>query len=158
MTTPQIVPVQQPVLREFPGGYLRFLVSPDQTGGTFALVEYTQIKGTEPPRHIHTLEDETFYVLDGIVRFEIGDTVITGGAGQAAFAPRNVGHQYILQTEQASILTLITPGNFVNYMIETSQPIDEIPTQLQAPQGPPPPEVIAQVLKRLGDHYQVHFA
>src|SRR4051812_21271870 len=75
-------------LRAYQGGFFRVLVSPEQTDGSLAIIDITLPKGSEPPRHMHTREDETFYIIDGSVQFEIGDTVIDGKVGQAVFAPR----------------------------------------------------------------------
>ena len=40
------------------------LADSEETGGQFGLVESLSPKGAEPPRHIHSREDETFYVLE----------------------------------------------------------------------------------------------
>ncbi|GAB4025471.1 cupin domain-containing protein [Spirosoma koreense] len=145
-------------LRAYNGGFFQILVSPEQTGGNFALLDITLPKGAEPPRHVHTREDETFYVLDGTVQFEVGDNVTIGQVGQAVFAPRHIAHQFRILTEQARMLTLITPGEFANYFVEFSQPIAEAPVTLQAPQGPPPADVLALLVSRLAGAYGAHFA
>jgi quercetin dioxygenase-like cupin family protein len=142
-------------LHAYQGGFFRVRVSPEQTGGSFALIEFTLPRGSEPPRHMHTHEDETFYLLDGRVRFEIGDAVIEGEIGQAVFAPRNVAHRFIIQTEQARILTFITPGDFANFFLEFSQPITEVPTSVQAPTGPPPAGLLERLVSRLNDRFDV---
>ncbi len=156
MTT-QLLSVQTNELRAYQGGFFRVLVSPEQTGGAFSLVDITLPRGSQPPRHVHMLEDETFYVLEGTVRFEIGDSVTIGEVGQAVFAPRNIAHQFIIQTPHVRMLTLLTPGDFANYFVEFSEPIAEAPTQLQAPQGPPPADLLAQWIKRLDEQYNVYF-
>ncbi|WP_400190519.1 cupin domain-containing protein [Hymenobacter sp. B81] len=153
----QLISAPTSALRAYQGGYLQMLISPEQTGGSFALLDITLPRGSEPPRHRHTREDETFYVLDGRVQFAVGDEVVTGEAGQAVFAPRNVAHHFTILTPQARMLTLITPGEFANYFLEFSSPIAEAPTQLQAPQGPPPAEVLAALLARTAG-YGVEFA
>lgn len=157
MLTEQFPSTSTSNLRAYAGGFFRVLVSPEQTGGSFALIDVTVPKGGEPPRHVHTREDETFYVLAGTVRFEIGDTVTIGQVGQAVFAPRNVEHQFIIQSEQARMLTFLTPGDFANYFIEFSQPIDQEPAVVKAPQGPPPADMMAHLIARLSGGYGIHF-
>ncbi len=44
-----------------------------ETGGRFGLVESLSPKGTEPPRHVHSREDEAFYLLEGEITFYIGE-------------------------------------------------------------------------------------
>ena len=41
------------------------LAETKDTNGTFLLVEGVLAPGTEPPPHVHTREDELFYVLEG---------------------------------------------------------------------------------------------
>ncbi|GAB3840486.1 cupin domain-containing protein [Hymenobacter jeollabukensis] len=144
-------------LRAYQGGFLQLLISPAQTGGQLALLDFTLPQGSEPPRHRHTREDETFYVLEGQVRFEIGDAVVVAEAGQAVFAPRGLDHLFAIQSPQARLLTLITPGEFSGYFLEFSTPIAQAPAQLRAPQGPPLPEVLAQMLASAAG-YGVQFA
>lgn len=144
-------------LRAYQGGFFRVLVSPEQTDGSLAIIDITLPKGSEPPRHLHTREDETFYIIDGSVQFEIGDTVIDGKAGQAVFAPRNIEHQFTIQTDKARMLTVITPGDFVNYFLEFSQPIADEPIRLQAPQGPPPADVVDRLVSRLTSRFGAQF-
>ena len=40
----------------------------------FSLWEDVQKPGSEPPLHVHHASDETFYILEGAMRFLIGDT------------------------------------------------------------------------------------
>ena len=157
MTTTQVLPLLSTELRAYQGGFFRVLVSPDQTEGRLSIVDMTLPKGSEPPRHVHTLEDETFFVVDGTVEFTIGDEVTIGKPGQALFAPRNVEHQFRIQSEQARLIVTITPGDFANYFIDFSEPITEAPTHVQAPQGPPPADLIAQWIKALDERFHVHF-
>ena len=46
-----------------------------------------------PPLHHHDF-DETFYVLEGELTFQLEDEVFTRKAGELAFAPRNVPHTF----------------------------------------------------------------
>ena len=144
-------------LRAYQGGYFRVLVSPEQTDGNFAIIDATLPKGSEPPRHLHTREDETFYLLEGSVQFEIGDEVIMGEVGQAVFAPRNIAHRFIIQTDKARMLTLLTPGDFVNFFLEFSAPIADVPPSVQAPKGPPPAELLTRLITRLESRFGAHF-
>lgn len=158
MLTEQSTITEAPELRAYQGGFFRVLVSPEQTNGNFALIDFTLPKGSEPPRHVHLREDETFYLLDGSVEFQIGDRVILGEVGQAIFAPRTVDHQFRIQSEQARMLTLITPGDFANFFREFSAPIDQEPVTLQAPQGPPPADVLNRLVARMTERFDVRFA
>jgi quercetin dioxygenase-like cupin family protein len=44
-----------------------------------------------PPLHTHDF-DEAFYMLEGEMIFQVEDALVTKGAGELSFAPRNVAH------------------------------------------------------------------
>ena len=46
----------------------------EQSGGAYFAMEAFVPPGGGPPPHIHTLEEETFYVLDGRCGFRVGET------------------------------------------------------------------------------------
>jgi len=49
------------------GMLLTNLAESKDTNGAFFLMEATAAPGTEPPPHVHTREDELFYLLQGEV-------------------------------------------------------------------------------------------
>lgn len=142
--------------RDYHGGYFKTLVSPEQSGGTFALMEMVLPQGAEPPLHLHTLEDETFYLLEGEIFFRIGEQTITAKPGDAVFAPRQVPHLFKIVTSEAKFITLISPGKLWEYFMEFSTPSGEQPIVVP-PQGPPPPELIAQLVARMTSVYGISF-
>ena len=67
--------------------------------------------------HIHSREEETFYVLAGRFQIQVGDQVAELGPGDTAFAPRNVMHAWrCIGDTKGRVLTLSTPGeNFETF-------------------------------------------
>ena len=63
------------------------------TGGAYCLIEASLAPGMEVPRHTHTREDETYYVLSGELEVVVGDKTFVLGAGDTLIAPRNIPHQ-----------------------------------------------------------------
>lgn len=59
------------------GGFDKILLNSDQTGGTLGVTETEETRGTGPPLHVHALEDEAYYVIEGSYTFFIGDETIT---------------------------------------------------------------------------------
>jgi len=142
--------------RSYAGGYFKVVLSPEQTGGDMSIIDITLPKGAEPPRHMHQHEDETFYLLEGEVTFYIGDEETVAKPGEAVFGPRGVPHKFTLHTPQARMLTVITPGNFVNFFMDFSQPLaGEL--KVTPPQGPPPPETIEYIVKQATEKYGTLF-
>ena len=96
------------------------------------LVESWVPVGAAPPLHVHHREDESFWVLEGQVRFRCGDEDIEAGPGSFVFLPRDVPHTFIVDgDEDAHMLTLLTPGGFERYFVDAGR----------TPEGPglPPP-------------------
>ena len=62
----------------------KVLLRSEQSGGQLAIVELAG--GGRPPLHQHDF-DETFYVLEGEVTFQLRDEILTRRAGELAFAP-----------------------------------------------------------------------
>ena len=155
-TLPQPQLAQPGPLRTFQDGQFRVLVAPEQTANTFSLCEMYLTHGAGPPRHLHTREDETIYVLEGELSFRVGEEVLTAQAGQAVFSPRQVPHQFKVVSPTARILMLLTPGQFADYFVAQSRVLDAEGT-VAPPLGPPPPEVLAQRLRSLREEHGVHF-
>jgi Cupin domain len=64
----------------------RVLPRSEETDGRIALIESTMPAGAAgPPLHTHTF-DETFYVLEGELTFQVGNEVRVARAGEVAFA------------------------------------------------------------------------
>ena len=88
----------------------------EQTDGAISVVENTvPARWDGPPLHHHEF-DETFYVLDGELTFQLGDELFTAGPGALAFAPGGVAHTLANLTDApARYLLLCTPAGFEGY-------------------------------------------
>jgi quercetin dioxygenase-like cupin family protein len=92
------------------------------TGGQMTIVEMTGPPGTEAPLHVHHREDEAFWVLEGDVTFEVGNTTIEAHAGDYAFGPRDIPHRYTVGDAGCRMLFICTPGGFEDLVIAMSEP------------------------------------
>lgn len=99
---------------------LRYLLTGEQTGGTLAIVELTDVAGSGVPPHIHTREDETFHVLEGEVEFTIGTTRRLARAGDVLFGARGVAHGFKALTP-VRLLTVITPAGIEQLLRELAR-------------------------------------
>lgn len=97
------------------------IVSPlagGQLGGPesdFVIVEWTDSGDSEwewiAPLHVHHLDDEAWYVLEGALRFRIGEETHELGPGGAAVAPKGTPHAYAnaRRGQLARYLLVMTP-------------------------------------------------
>ena len=74
------------------GVELVFKVRGEQTDGSLTAFENLVASDDGPPLHTHANEDETIYVLEGEVRFKLGEEIQTGPAGSYVFIPRGTPH------------------------------------------------------------------
>ena len=119
------------------------------TGGQMTIVEVTEPPGAEAPLHVHHREDEGFWILDGDVTIEVGDTTIEAHEGDFAFGPRDIPHRYTVGDAGCRMLFICTPGGFENLVIEMSEPAGSR-TLPPPPEGPPDMERVAAVAKAHG--------
>jgi quercetin dioxygenase-like cupin family protein len=77
-------------------------------GSGASVLEYTTKKGEEPPDHTHGTEDEMFYVLEGAITFRCGGESFDLEKGGFMFLPRGMKHGYIIRSDEAVRLLVIT--------------------------------------------------
>ncbi|MBO0935861.1 cupin domain-containing protein [Fibrella sp. HMF5335] len=138
------------------GSLVTVLIDGSQTGGRYAQLAMTVQPGCEPPAHTHTREDETFYLLEGSIRFTIGKHVFTANPGDYVCMPKNIQHTFEVLTPVAKTVMTIAPAGFENYF--QTPGLAEPATSLTippVPQGPPPAEAIEAMLKLLDEQYAI---
>lgn len=131
------------------GHLMSILISKQQTNGAFSLIHGYEIQGLEPPPHIHTREDESFYLISGEIEFTVGDMLLNAKAGDWVFLPRNIKHSFQVKSEKSEVLIHLSPGGFEDYFIEMSEPAKEmvIPPR---PDGPPDVQKIIETASKYG--------
>jgi mannose-6-phosphate isomerase-like protein (cupin superfamily) len=88
------------------------------TGGSLTVIEVAIDGG--PPRHTHSREDESFYVLTGTLDVECGQDRFQAGSGSFVFLPRNLPHAFRSMGGPATALLIVTPGGLDEYFAELS--------------------------------------
>jgi quercetin dioxygenase-like cupin family protein len=95
----------------FGGGLVTFKVTSEQSGGGLCLFEHAASRGKRTPLHLHPDSDETVYVLEGELLLHIDGVEQTAGPGTIVWVPRGVPHAFLVTSELARSLWVITPGN-----------------------------------------------
>jgi quercetin dioxygenase-like cupin family protein len=94
------------------------------------VIEWSAPEGFGPPRHVHHVEDEMFYVLEGEMVVECGDQRWTAGPGDFAFLPHGVAHVFVVSRGPVHGLQLTTPAGLEAFVEEVGR----------LPEGPGLPE------------------
>lgn len=83
-----------------------------ETGGAVSLFESHPGPGAGPPMHVHEREDEILYVVEGTIRFVIGDQMRETPAGGVAFIPRGVPHAWQnVASKPGRVMFFFTPAS-----------------------------------------------
>src|SRR5215212_9397148 len=100
-------------------------ISGAETGGAYGLLEVTVRAGEGSPWHVHSEEDEWFYVLDGEFTVYVGEERLSVTPGSFAFGPKGVPHTFIGETDGAKALIGFQPFQFEGFLREVGEPATE---------------------------------
>jgi mannose-6-phosphate isomerase-like protein (cupin superfamily) len=118
-------------------------LGPTDSDGQLAVFHLLAPPMSGPPLHVHSREDEWFYVLDGELVFEIDGARTTVGPGGSVWLRRGVVHRYQnFGGRDARLLIVTTPGGFHDAFVELSA--------ATPPGGLPSPEAAAAVDAKYG--------
>lgn len=137
--------------RAIPGALFHFLAGGQQTNNSFSLIYIEVYKGNEPPAHTHQREDESYYILEGAIRFWIGDKVIDAKAGDFVHLPKGIPHKFEVRSDYVRELMWISPSGLEKWFWDNSVPAADMrPLPLMT--EPPAPEMIAHFVKTLSEY------
>lgn len=140
----------------FGGGLVTFKVTSAQSDGSLLLYEHVARRGKMTPYHIHPDHEETGCLLEGEMRVNLDGVEYTAGPGDTIYFPRNVPHAFIITSETARSLWILTPGEIMEAFLrqagdvvadgELPSPVIDIPRLVAAGEqtgamkvlGPPP--------------------
>jgi len=135
----------------FLGSHVALKVTGADSSGAIAVMESYAPRGHGSPLHVHTREDETFYVVEGELRVEVADDVYVVGSGMTAFGPRNLKHRFTVTSDEARFLLIASPAGIEDMVRAGSEPATEARIPDPASAGPPPdPAEFAALAARFG--------
>ena len=129
-----MTPEQEPYSNTREDAPIRFLGLPtlmrstsESTNGSFGLMEHWEMPpGFASPYHMHHLEDEAFYVLEGEIAFVCDGKWMKGGPGTYVFGPREIPHGFkVVGSIPARMLLLCAPAGFESFVLELSVPFND---------------------------------
>ncbi len=122
-------------------------VRAEKTGGALGVVEGRFYEGFGPPLHVHSREDEAFYVTDGEIRFRQGEEEFVAGPGTWFWGRRGIPHAFKVESESARALVVVTPGGLERMFEEGGVPVSD---SADPPEHVYDPEAAVAISKRFG--------
>jgi len=109
----------------FTNNLMIFKATSEATDGAYALMEAMAPAGSGPPLHVHHREDESFWVLEGVLTVWCGEDVFTAEPGSYVFLPREIPHTFAIEGDRpARILSMATPGGLEGYFATVGRPAE----------------------------------
>ena len=101
------------------GDVYRFLATGEDTNGKYAMWEAIVPPGGGPPPHVHSREEEGFFVLEGEITLHVGDKRIVAKAGAFANMPVGTPHSFKNESERtARMLISVVPAGLEQMFFE----------------------------------------
>jgi quercetin dioxygenase-like cupin family protein len=127
----------------------------DKSRGAMALIEASVPPGGGPPLHTHDVEDEAFYVIDGVLEITAVEDRYEAGPGDFVFIPHGTVHNFrntgALPARQ---LLIFTPGHYEHFFLEAGKPV------IEGRQAPPRDPADDGLINEIGEKFgsiQVQF-
>jgi quercetin dioxygenase-like cupin family protein len=119
------------------GTRFTYLVTGTESGGSYftLIVDVGPEQG--PPPHIHHLEEEQFFVLEGQLTYSVGDQTLQVNTGDFIHIPRGTVHSFKNGTKPSRLLATFAPAGIEGFFREVGELVDD---RLKSP--PPVTEAI----------------
>ena len=129
------------------GSTMTFRVSGEDTGGAYSVLEYMAAPGGGSAMHVHRNEDESFFILEGAITFQLGDDKTRATPGTFIHIPKGLRHAFVnAEPEPARAIVILTPSGLEYFFAEISELLKTYPS------GPP-----IEVVRVLTDKYGLDF-
>jgi quercetin dioxygenase-like cupin family protein len=125
------------------GDVYRFLATGEDTNGKYAMWEAIVPPGGGPPPHVHSREEEGFYILEGEITLQVGDKRLMASAGMFANMPVGTPHSFKNEGgKPARMLISIAPAGLEEMFFEVGVLVSQEATTA----APPTKEEIERLL------------
>jgi quercetin dioxygenase-like cupin family protein len=123
------------------------------TGGAYCLLEVALAPGMGVPRHTHTREDESYFVVAGELEVIVGEETFVLKPGDTLMAPRDIPHQLRNSGNvENHYLLVFSPSGFEGFLNATA-----VPAPANAPAPTKPPAVAVRNVHELAAEYGIKF-
>jgi quercetin dioxygenase-like cupin family protein len=108
------------------GDLYTFKAVGEDTGQVYALVESLVQPQSGSPPHIHSLEDEAFYIQEGEFEFQLDDQTIVVTTGSFLHSPKGQLHRFTnIGSKPGKLLIWVTPSGLEKFFAEVGLPVED---------------------------------
>ena len=105
-------------------------ISGSDTDGNLAIFEQTSLSpGKGTPLHVHTAQDETFYIIEGVYKSQVGDDKYDLKTGDSIFLPRQVAHAWTQVSDKGKMTVIMQPAGKLENFFVTMAGLDHEPSK-----------------------------
>ena len=136
-----------------PGDLYSLLATGEETNKAFFQFEAIVPKDGGPPPHVHSREDESFYVVSGTLEILLGDQTYQAKRGDFVYVPRGTVHRFKnVGSDTAVQLVTFVPAGMEGFFQEV---FPEVKDRSAAP--PPETEELIRRMKEAAPKYGIEF-
>jgi quercetin dioxygenase-like cupin family protein len=121
------------------GDIYRFLATGNETAGKYALIDATVPPGGGPPMHVHSREEEGFYVLEGAITFRVKEEdgsvkAMVATPGMSVHLAPGSKHAFRNESEvPARMLILLAPAGLEEMFLEVGVELTDADSTARPP-------------------------
>lgn len=116
------------------GDVYRFLATGEDTDGKYAQFEAIVPPGGGPPPHVHSREEEGFYILEGEITFQVEGQKVVASKGMFANMPVGTRHSFKNESNQpARMIITVAPAGLERMFFEVGVPLSDGATSALPP-------------------------
>jgi quercetin dioxygenase-like cupin family protein len=119
------------------GTLFTYLVTGAESGGSYFTVIVDMGPEAGPPPHIHHLEEEQFYILEGQLTYFVGEHLFEVRTGDFIHIPRGTVHSFKNGPRPSRLLATFAPAGIEGFFREVGDRVDD---RLKSP--PPVTEAV----------------
>lgn len=136
-----------------PGDLYTYMATGEETNNSFFQFEAVVPENGGPPPHIHSREDESFYVVKGSLEITLGNKVYQAKAGDFVYVPRGTLHRFRNSGKGTAVqLVTFVPAGMEKFFNEVFPPVTD---RTAAP--PPVTEELIRKLNEAAPKYGIEF-
>jgi quercetin dioxygenase-like cupin family protein len=127
-----------------PGDLYSLLATGEETNNAFFQFEAIVPEGGGPPAHVHSREDESFYIVSGRLEILLGDKTYQAKRGDFVYIPRGTIHRFKNVGRDAAVqLVTFVPAGVERFFREVFPAVKD--------RNAAPPPVTEELIKRMNE-------